>query len=212
MSHLWIVAKKIKALSGARIKYSPIVNNTPGDRGVNGAKGRPDYNPNARQKSSGHHVHHGGNGTSGGRGGNGGKGGKNGYRVQFPCKKEPDRDGNNGRNGERTGHLGSGPDGCAGTLSYEVCTEAESLTKFSRLWIFRIDPHKGTAGIKTVLTGRGFTNSSRILFNNRVQTGKYISGNKMEFNIPQNARGRESYISVRTSDGDVSNQVPFQFI
>jgi len=67
VSHLWIIARRIKANSGARITYAPLSNSGIGNAGTNGSPspGRPNYNRYARQSSSGHHAHNGGNGNHG---------------------------------------------------------------------------------------------------------------------------------------------------
>jgi hypothetical protein len=71
--HLWIIARRIKASTGAVIIYSPLENPGLGVAGVAGSPnpGNPNYNRYERQSSSGHYAHDGGNGNQGGNGGTG---------------------------------------------------------------------------------------------------------------------------------------------
>lgn len=68
VTHLWIIARRLKASTGARITYEPLVNLKVGAKGAPGTPnpGNPNYNPNARQSSSNFkRAHDGGDGNPG---------------------------------------------------------------------------------------------------------------------------------------------------
>jgi len=66
VSHLFIIARKIKAMSGAKITYRPLVNPNPGKRGNTGRNGTSFDRNNSHNK-----LHHAPNGGSGRNGENG---------------------------------------------------------------------------------------------------------------------------------------------
>ncbi|MGH9983345.1 MAG: IPT/TIG domain-containing protein [Nitrososphaeraceae archaeon] len=67
VSHLWIIARRLKASVGAQITYTPLVNANVGAKGQNGVPdpGEPNFNPDVRQSSSDFRANNGGDGNRG---------------------------------------------------------------------------------------------------------------------------------------------------
>lgn len=339
VSHLWIIARRIKANPGAVITYAPLSNNNTGNSGLNAHPNpaNPNYNRYARQTSSGHHAHNGGNGNhggdgangpagfsapdlticvleidampdlllqgqqggrggtggrganggngqrgrdskvsyvwcdhgpgfggNGGRGGNGGKGGRGGnggkganvkiatleeaitplvtaqtfivnngggsggnhgyqgtpgaggkggkwgYRVAWPCSKEHDRWGNDGLPGQRRGDLGTGGTGNPGTLSYDIITRENWEKILEEPHILRLEPSIGFAGDRVTVHGLHFVNGSKVIIHGRQVAANFNRTEQLTFIIPQDMRGGEHLVQVKTPDGDKSNEVPFR--
>lgn len=344
VSHLWIIARRIRADAGACVTYYPLSNPALANKGPDGAPnpGSPNYDPGQRQSSSGHHANNGGagaygsdggvgpsglaapdvticvleidsmpdivlrgqrgarggtggtganggcgqrgrdskvkkvagvpvdcshgpgygghggrggDGGKGGRGGNGGDGGdvtiatladqitslvtarpfildigggaggaaglqgapgaggtggKAGYRTGWPCKEEPDRNGDGGLPGQRRGDLGTGDIGDPGTLSYEIITRDDWELLLERPWIMSLEPTSGFAGSQVVVHGLHFVNGSRIRVGSALINANFNFDRQLTFRMPENLAGRSYSIKVQTPDGDLSNDASWQ--
>lgn len=344
ISHLWIIARRLKATSGAKITYSPLTNLNVGSKGPNADPnpGSPNYNPNTRQSSSnfnrahdggdgnpgnpgltgpagstapyltictleidgmpdillpgqqggrggaggigasggggqrgrdsrvkkfagapvncssgpgwGGHGGRGGNGGQGGQGGpggdsshvaistqedqitnlvtahpftlnigpgsggdpgpqgdpgHGGQGGRAGYRTGWPCDDKPERHGHDGENGVRTGDLGRGGEGAPGQVEYAVLTPEEWILKLEAPWITSLDPEFGSAGDQVIVNGLNFDDPSLVIIEGQALNTNFNYADQITFDFPQDLGGGEHQVQVQTSDGDLSNPVPF---
>lgn len=345
VSHLFIIARKIKAMSGAEITYRPLVSPLQGTKGNDGGNGtsfdRDNSHHNRHHAPNGGAGDHGKNGKplnldgksapnlsiyvlemegmpdlilpgqKGGQGGNGGKGGdggngdrgRNSYRrsrlnckngpgwggnggnggnggkggtggtggegshiliatleenlvdmvtdrpfeinisggeggdpgcqgnpgerglgglpgrntAGFPCDDEPGRGGNHGRDGQRTGNLGSGDTGSVGNMDFDKITQEEWDLKLEAPWIVSITPIIGFPGEEIVVNGENFVRKSKVHYAKpgvppsagRVLKTDYLTDKKLKFSIPVDTQHSENHLYVVTPDNDTSNSVPF---
>ena len=152
VSHLWIIARKIKATPGANITYSPKGNPNYGQTGVAGNPnpGRPNYDPRASQSSTGGRANNGGSGAHGSDGGSGPVG-KDAPDLTI-CVLEIDAmpnimlPGQNGGKGGRGGRGARGGNGQRGRDSKTGWVKRSGLYRWGCKWDAGYGGHGGSGG------------------------------------------------------------------
>lgn len=130
VSHLWIIARRLIASTGAKITYRPVVNPNVGQCGPHGGPGLPDYDRNRRQSSSNfNRAHDGGGGGPGepGRSPAVGKGAPDLTICVLEMDTMPDiilpgQQGGRGGTGGRGGDGGDGERGRDTKTSWGICS------------------------------------------------------------------------------------------
>jgi len=342
VSHLWIIARRLIATSGARITYAPLINPHVGADGINGTPnpGDPDFNPHTRQSTSGPHAHDGGAGNpgspgkpgpsgldapdltiavlqiegmpdivlpgqqggrgggggrgadggdgqrgrdskvkkvlgapvdcahgpgwggNGGRGGDGGRGGQGGTGGRgaditfltpedqivplltshafvldngagsggdpgpqgnagnggqggdagavtgWPCSAEPQRQGEPGLPGNRTGDLGRGSEGMPGQVLFSIITQADWDLQLESPWITSIEPSSAVAGQPLIVHGIHFVPGTTVRLDGQDLVTTFNYAEQLTCTLPGAIAGGEHVVDVRAPDGDLSNSVP----
>ncbi|ADU32114.1 IPT/TIG domain-containing protein [Evansella cellulosilytica] len=147
-----------------------------------------------------------GNGGQGGEQGIPGKGGKGGQpgHLVTGCTARPERVGNTGKNGIRTGDLGMGQPGSPGKINTAIITEEEWNRKLQQPWILSINPTETFAGERITVNGHHFVPDMEVVLMGQQINIDYNYDKQFTFVLPNQMYGKHQF-HVENPFGEQSN-------
>jgi hypothetical protein len=143
-----------------------------------------------------------------GNAGQGGQGGDAGAVTGWPCSAEPQRHGESGLPGNRTGDLGRGSEGVPGQVLFSIITQADWDLQLEKPWITSIDPPSALAGETLIVHGIHFVPGTTVRLDSVDLVTTFNYAEQVACAIPMDVGGGEHAVDVRAPDGDGSNSVP----